>query len=42
MQEVAYTLCVPNGTRNIDTALIAEHQQLLGARPEDDSLLAAG
>ncbi|MET9123336.1 MULTISPECIES: DUF5133 domain-containing protein [unclassified Streptomyces] len=42
LQDVAYTLCVSTGTRDIDTALIAAHHQLLGVRPEEDSLLAAG
>lgn len=42
MQDVAYTLCVSTGTRDIDTALIAARHQLSGARPEDGSLLAAG
>ncbi|MEU8951801.1 DUF5133 domain-containing protein [Streptomyces sp. NPDC048489] len=42
MQDVAYTLCVSTGTRDIDAALIAARHQLPGARPEDDSLLAAG
>ncbi|MEU0060139.1 DUF5133 domain-containing protein [Streptomyces sp. NPDC006334] len=34
MDDVAYTLCVSTGTRDIDAALIA-------ARPQDDSLLTA-
>ncbi|MEU0038658.1 DUF5133 domain-containing protein [Streptomyces sp. NPDC006333] len=42
MQEVAYTLCVSTGTRDIDAALIAARHQLPGARPDDDSLLAVG
>ncbi|MEU0039560.1 DUF5133 domain-containing protein [Streptomyces sp. NPDC006333] len=42
LQDVAYTLCVSTGTGDIDAALIAAHHQLAGARPEDDSLLAAG
>ncbi|MEU1535970.1 DUF5133 domain-containing protein [Streptomyces fagopyri] len=42
LQDVVYTLCVSTGTLDIDTALIAAHHQLPGARPEDDSLLAAG
>jgi hypothetical protein len=42
MQDVAYTLCVSTGTRDIDTALVAARHQLSGARPEDDSLLAVG
>lgn len=42
MRDVAYTLCVSTGTRDIDTALVAARHQLPGARPGDDSLLAAG
>ncbi|MEU0041234.1 DUF5133 domain-containing protein [Streptomyces sp. NPDC006333] len=42
MQDVAYTLCVSTGTSDVDAALIAARHQLPGARPEDDSLLAAG
>ncbi|KUF19161.1 MULTISPECIES: DUF5133 domain-containing protein [Streptomyces] len=41
MDDVAYTLCVSTGTRDIDAALIAARHRLPGARPEDDSLLAA-
>ncbi|MFI9150232.1 DUF5133 domain-containing protein [Streptomyces sp. NPDC053367] len=39
MDDVAYTLCVATGTRDIDAALIAARHRLPGARPEDDSLL---
>ncbi|KOG91316.1 DUF5133 domain-containing protein [Streptomyces varsoviensis] len=39
MDDVAYTLCVSTGTRDVDTALIAARFQLPGARPEDDSVL---
>ncbi|MDN3255286.1 DUF5133 domain-containing protein [Streptomyces sp. MA25(2023)] len=39
MDDVAYTLCVSAGTRDIDTALVAARHQLPGARTEDDSLL---
>ncbi|MFJ8192109.1 DUF5133 domain-containing protein [Streptomyces sp. NPDC096094] len=42
MADVAYTLCVSTGTRDIDAALIAARHQLPGARPLDDSLLNAG
>ncbi|MFI6206308.1 DUF5133 domain-containing protein [Streptomyces sp. NPDC051041] len=42
MEDVAYTLCVSTGTRDIDTALIAARHQLPGARPQDDSLLSRG
>lgn len=40
MEDVAYTLCVSTGTRDVDTALVAARHQLPGARAEDDSLLA--
>ncbi|MER5992842.1 MULTISPECIES: DUF5133 domain-containing protein [Streptomyces] len=40
MEDVAYTLCVSTGTRDIDAALIAARHQLPGARPQDDSLLS--
>ncbi|MGQ5635801.1 MULTISPECIES: DUF5133 domain-containing protein [unclassified Streptomyces] len=39
MDDVAYTLCVSAGTRDIDAALIAARHRLPGARPQDDSLL---
>ncbi|MER6205992.1 DUF5133 domain-containing protein [Streptomyces sp. NPDC001642] len=42
MDDVAYTLCVSTGTRDVDAALIAARHRLPGARPQDDSLLAAG
>ncbi|MER6115895.1 DUF5133 domain-containing protein [Streptomyces sp. A0642] len=41
MDDIAYTLCVSTGTRDIDAALIAARHQLPGARPQDDSLLTA-
>ncbi|MET9955894.1 DUF5133 domain-containing protein [Streptomyces sp. NPDC006339] len=41
MDDLAYTLCVSTGTRDVDTALIAARHQLPGARPEDDSVLMA-
>ncbi|MCS0605826.1 DUF5133 domain-containing protein [Streptomyces sp. LP11] len=41
MDDLAYTLCVSTGTRDIDAALIAARHRLPGARPEDDSLLTA-
>ncbi|MFI8933234.1 DUF5133 domain-containing protein [Streptomyces sp. NPDC053474] len=41
MDDVAYTLCVSTGTRDVDAALIAARYRLPGARPEDDSLLDA-
>ncbi|MCX4444987.1 MULTISPECIES: DUF5133 domain-containing protein [unclassified Streptomyces] len=42
MSDVAYTLCVSTGTRDIDAALIAARHQLPGARPLDDSVLNPG
>ncbi|MFF2721541.1 DUF5133 domain-containing protein [Streptomyces sp. NPDC058011] len=41
MDDLAYTLCVSTGTRDIDSALVAARHQLPGARPENDSLLTA-
>ncbi|MEU4351101.1 DUF5133 domain-containing protein [Streptomyces sp. NPDC023838] len=41
MNDVAYSLCIATGTRDIDAALIAARHNLPGARPGDDSLLAA-
>ncbi|MFJ9733383.1 DUF5133 domain-containing protein [Streptomyces sp. NPDC101171] len=41
MNDVAYTLCVATGTRDIDTALVTARHHLPGARPEDDSVLTA-
>jgi len=40
MDDVAYTLCVSTGTRDVDTALIAARHGLPGARVQDDSLLS--
>ncbi|MFF2510104.1 DUF5133 domain-containing protein [Streptomyces sp. NPDC058086] len=39
MDDVAYTLCVSTGTRDVDAALIAALHRLPGARTTDDSLL---
>ncbi|MFC9266323.1 DUF5133 domain-containing protein [Streptomyces zhihengii] len=39
MQDLAYTLCVSTGTRDVDAALVAARHQLPGARPMDDSVL---
>ncbi|GAA2959759.1 MULTISPECIES: DUF5133 domain-containing protein [Streptomycetaceae] len=39
MDDIAYTLCVATGTRDIDAALVAARHRLPGARPQDDSLL---
>lgn len=40
MDDVAYTLCVSTGTRDVDSALVAARHRLPGARVEDDSLVA--
>ncbi|MEU5403599.1 DUF5133 domain-containing protein [Streptomyces sp. NPDC005963] len=40
MDDLAYTLCVSTGTRDVDTALAAARQRLYGARPENQSRLA--
>ncbi|MFC9628339.1 DUF5133 domain-containing protein [Streptomyces mirabilis] len=40
MDDVAYTLCVSTGTRDVDAALIAARHRLPGARTMDDSVLA--
>ncbi|MFJ8493165.1 DUF5133 domain-containing protein [Streptomyces sp. NPDC094038] len=42
MDDIAYTLCVSTGTRDIDAALIAARHRLPGARPHDDSVLNTG
>ncbi|MBN0046773.1 DUF5133 domain-containing protein [Streptomyces actuosus] len=41
MDDLAHTLCVSTGTRDVDAALIAARHRLPGARPEDDSLVAS-
>ncbi|MFC9341622.1 DUF5133 domain-containing protein [Streptomyces sp. NPDC057020] len=41
MEDLAYTLCISTGTRDVDAALIAARYRLPGARPEDDSVLMA-
>ncbi|EYT81950.1 DUF5133 domain-containing protein [Streptomyces andamanensis] len=41
MDDVAYTLCVSTGTRDIDAALVAARHRLPGARTQDDSVLTA-
>jgi alpha-D-ribose 1-methylphosphonate 5-phosphate C-P lyase len=41
MNDIAYTLCVATGTRDVDAALIAARHRLPGARVEDDSLISA-
>ncbi|MFF7178334.1 DUF5133 domain-containing protein [Streptomyces sp. NPDC008121] len=41
MDDIAYTLCVSTGTRDVDAALIAARHRLPGARTKDDSVLMA-
>lgn len=41
LDDVAYTLCVSTGTRDVDTALVAARHRLPGARTADDSVLTA-
>ncbi|MCX5346920.1 DUF5133 domain-containing protein [Streptomyces mirabilis] len=40
LDDVAYTLCVSTGTRDVDAALVAARHRLPGARTVDDSVLA--
>ncbi|MER5924684.1 DUF5133 domain-containing protein [Streptomyces mirabilis] len=40
LDDVAYTLCVSTGTRDVDAALVAARHRLPGARTMDDSVLA--
>ncbi len=40
MDDLAYTLCVSTGTKDVDTALVAARHRLPGARTADDSVLA--
>ncbi|MFF9899306.1 DUF5133 domain-containing protein [Streptomyces longispororuber] len=40
MDDVAYTLCVSTGTRDVDAALLAARHRLPSTRPQDESLLA--
>ncbi|MDI5964872.1 DUF5133 domain-containing protein [Streptomyces sp. SL13] len=42
MDDLAYTLCVSTGTRDVETAMIIARHRLPGARPEDDSVLTGG
>lgn len=39
LADIAYSLCVATGTKDVDMALIAARHRLSGARPEDDSLV---
>ncbi|GGX75780.1 DUF5133 domain-containing protein [Streptomyces minutiscleroticus] len=41
MDDVAYTLCVSTGTKDVDAALVAARHRLPGARTRDDSVLEA-
>ncbi|WP_326687481.1 MULTISPECIES: DUF5133 domain-containing protein [unclassified Streptomyces] len=40
LDDIAYTLCVSTGTRDIDAALVAARHRLPGARAKDDSVVA--
>ncbi|MFJ6786785.1 DUF5133 domain-containing protein [Streptomyces angustmyceticus] len=40
MEDVAYTLCVSTGTREVDAALAAARHRVPGAGVRDESLLA--
>ncbi|MFF7206523.1 DUF5133 domain-containing protein [Streptomyces sp. NPDC008141] len=42
MQDVAYTLCVSTGTRDVDAALIAARDQISDSRRKGRALLEAG
>ena len=39
MEDVAYTLCVSTGTRDIDAALTAARRRLPVARPQEGAVL---
>ncbi|MGW0315692.1 DUF5133 domain-containing protein [Streptomyces flavidovirens] len=41
LDDIAYTLCVSTGTRDVETALSTARHQLPGAHSEDDALTAA-
>ncbi|MFD3439483.1 MULTISPECIES: DUF5133 domain-containing protein [unclassified Streptomyces] len=41
MDDIAYTLCVSTGTRDVTAALIAARRQLPGACPEGESLVVS-
>ncbi|WP_189763244.1 DUF5133 domain-containing protein [Streptomyces xanthochromogenes] len=41
LDDVAYTLCVSTGTRDIDSAVTAARHRLSGARAFDDSVTGA-
>ncbi|MER7663752.1 MULTISPECIES: DUF5133 domain-containing protein [unclassified Streptomyces] len=40
MDDIAYTLCVSTGTRDVTAALMAARSRLPGACPEGESLVA--
>ncbi|MCX2925591.1 DUF5133 domain-containing protein [Streptomyces sp. NEAU-W12] len=40
MEDVAYTLCVSTGTRDIGSALVAARRRLSEVRTADDALVA--
>lgn len=40
LEDLAYTLCVSTGTKDVDAALVAARHRLPGARTADDSVLA--
>ncbi|MER7661515.1 MULTISPECIES: DUF5133 domain-containing protein [unclassified Streptomyces] len=42
MEDVAYTLCVSTGTRDVEAALIAARRRLPETRPEEQPLLDVG
>ncbi|MFF9687673.1 DUF5133 domain-containing protein [Streptomyces sp. NPDC014623] len=41
MDDIAYTLCVSTGTRDIDAALTVARHRLSGVLTQDDSALTA-
>ncbi|MFE9399297.1 DUF5133 domain-containing protein [Streptomyces flavidovirens] len=41
LDDIAYTLCVSTGTRDVETALRIARHQLPGAHSEDDALTTA-
>ncbi|GEB50057.1 MULTISPECIES: DUF5133 domain-containing protein [Streptomyces] len=42
LDDLAYTLCITTGTRDVDAALLAARHRLPGARTDDDSVLPHG
>ncbi|MEV7130750.1 DUF5133 domain-containing protein [Streptomyces sp. NPDC093260] len=41
LEDVAYTLCVSTGTRDVEAALVAARLRLPGTRAQDETLLNA-